>query len=119
VKVIFISGPYRGRRLANILRARAAARFVWEHGGVALCPHMNTAFFDRWAPDAVWIQGGLELLSRCDALWAIEGWETSAGARIEVGEAERLEMPRLWSHEDVLNYLGAAVTESGASAQAP
>src|SRR5512136_1308254 len=90
VKVTYVCGPYRRRRLLNILRARSAALFVWQHGGVALCPHLNTAFFDGKMPDDVWLDGDLELLSRCDAIWAIPGWRESAGASAEVAAAERL-----------------------------
>lgn len=100
MKVIYICGPYRGRRLANILRARSAALFVWRCGGVALCPHLNTAFFDRYAPDETWLNGDLTLMARCDAVWAIAGWRESEGARREVGEAERMGIPRLFSRQD-------------------
>jgi len=68
MKVLYICGPYRGRRLVNIVRARSAALFVWRCGGVALCPHLNTAFFDGKMPDQVWLDGDLELLSRSDAI---------------------------------------------------
>jgi hypothetical protein len=106
MRVIYIAGPYRGRRLVNILRARAAALFVWQHGGVALCPHMNTAFFDGKMPEAVWLEGDLELLSRCDAVWALPGWRESDGAAMEVARAEALHLPRLESREEVVMFLG-------------
>ena len=111
MKVIYVCGPYRGRRLVNILRARTAALFVWQHGGVALCPHLNTAFFDGKMLDDVWLEGDLELLSRCDAIWAIEGWRESAGACAEVAAAERMGIPRLESREAVVRSLtqGAGV----------
>ena len=100
MKVIYICGPYRGHRLANILRARSAALFVWRCGGVALCPHLNTAFFDRHAPDETWLSGDLALMARCDAVWAIGGWRESEGARRELAEAERMGIPRLFSRQD-------------------
>src|SRR5512137_1937264 len=80
-----------------------------KHAGVALCTHMNTAFFDGKMPDQVWFDGGLVLLARCDAVWAIAGWEQSEGARLEVAEARRLGMPVLLSRADVVAFLGGGV----------
>ena len=93
--VVYVRGPYRGRRLANIWRARSAGLLVARTGGVALCPHRYTALFEGKMPDSVWLAGDLELLSRCDVIWAIEGWRESAGACAEVAAAERLGIPRL------------------------
>lgn len=110
MKVVYIAGPYRGnvvRRALNILRARRAAIFVWQHGGVALCPHLNTAFFDGHAPDETWLEGDLELLQRCDAVWTIDGWRESAGALTEDAAAYVVGIPRLRSREDVVAFLGA------------
>lgn len=112
MKVIYVAGPYRARTAVgvglNILRARRAALFVWQHGGVALCPHLNTAFFDGHAPDETWLKGDLELLKRCEAVWLIGGWTRSVGAITESAAAECLRLPRLQTREEVVAYLGGS-----------
>jgi hypothetical protein len=115
VKLIYIAGRYRDPRgefyvLTNILEARRAALFVWLNGGAALCPHSNTAFFGGafGIQDATWLEGDLEMLRRCDAVWALPGWEGSAGARGEVEEAGRVGVRVLYSQADVVEFLGEA-----------
>lgn len=110
MKIVYIAGPYRGnliRRVLNIWRARQAALFVWQHGGVALCPHLNTALFDGKMPDATWLEGDTDLLQRCDAVWTIDGWDRSVGALVEDAVACAAGLPRLRTREDVVAYLGA------------
>lgn len=112
MKLIYIAGPYRNNLgewhiEQNIRNAEKAALFVWQHGGVALCPHKNTAFFGGapGCPDEIWLKGDLELLERCDAIWAIDGYTDSKGAVEEVNFA-RIEMiPILYCHQDVINFL--------------
>lgn len=97
--VIYVAGPYRGDVVGNIQRAREVAISLWEMGHVALCPHLNTAHFDRDSqlPDERYLEGDLELLTRCDGVVMIPGWERSQGARGEKEHAEELGMPvYLW-----------------------
>lgn len=112
MRVIYIAGKYRDNRgewfvRENIREAEKAAQIVWQAGGVALCPHKNTAFFGGLpgCPDEVWLKGDLELLRRCDAIWAIENWQDSAGARQEMEFARANSIPRLFCNQEVINYL--------------
>jgi len=108
MKIVYISGPYRGnffRKCLNIWRARQAALFVWRHGGVAICPHLNTAFFDGACPDSVWLEGDTEIVQRCDAIWCIKGWPHSAGALIELAVAYAAGRRELYTREAVLAFL--------------
>jgi len=41
-------------------------------------------------PEKKFLDGYLEILSRCDILFAMPGWEKSEGARREVKEAKKL-----------------------------
>ncbi len=92
MKVVFISGKYRGDISANIAHARAASIRLWQHGYVALCPHMNTAHFDGMCPDSVWLAGDIEMMKRCDAVYMLSNWKDSEGARNEFDIANRLGM---------------------------
>jgi len=97
LKVVFISGKYRAPTewgvKQNIHAAEQAAMHVWQLGGVAICPHLNTAFFGGSCPDETWLAGDLELLRRCDAVYAMVDWRQSKGATAEVELAESLGLP--------------------------
>lgn len=112
MKVIYISGPYRDPRgeyyvRQNIRAAETAALVVWQHGAVALCPHKNTASFGGAfeIPDETWLHGDLELVRRCDAVWALNGWQMSQGARLEIALAQRLKLPILYTTKDLIAFL--------------
>lgn len=111
--VIFISGPFRGRpniewnRQQNIRRAEEAALHVWRSGAVAICPHKNTEHFDGAADDAIWLDGDLEILSRCDAIFMVQGWNTSQGAEAEVKFAREHGISTLYTLDDLYAYLSA------------
>jgi hypothetical protein len=113
LKVIYLAGRYRDPRGAfyihtNILEAERHALWIWLHGAAAICPHKNTAFFDgaHGIPDEVWLEGDKEILRRCDAVFAMPGWDSSKGARAEVELAQELNIPILYDQADILRYLG-------------
>lgn len=98
MKLIYIAGPFRGPNHweveENIRRAERLALIAWQIGGCAvICPHTNTRFFDGAAPDAVWLEGDIEILRRCDAVLTTMDWERSSGARKEVEIAGALGLP--------------------------
>jgi hypothetical protein len=108
-KVIYIAGKYRGscewEVVQNIRLAEKAAIFVWQHGGTALCPHKNTALFGGLCKDEVWLRGDCELLKRCDAVFAIENWRDSSGARVEVELARSSNIPVLYCYQEVIDFI--------------
>ena len=112
MKVIYIAGPYRDTRgewwvRENIRNAEVAALAVWEAGGVALCPHLNTAFFGGCpgTTDEMWLKGDLELLRRCDAVYARPGWTRSKGSVGEIKHAEFLNKPVFFWFFQVKEFL--------------
>ncbi len=103
LKVIYVAGKYLGdcdwETYQNIHNARVSAHRLWNEGWAVICPHSNTAFFggvnerDKDNPNGdwqKWIKGDLEIISRCDAVYMIKGWENSKGAKLELKEAQRL-----------------------------
>ena len=100
-KLIYIAGPYRGATINetvhNIQRAREAAEAVAKAGHYFFCPHLNSALVDGLMPDSFWLDMDLELLRRCDAIYMMHGWESSAGARKERVVAEG------WGKEIILD----------------
>lgn len=101
--VIYIAGAYRGPTESavfdNIMRARDHAIHVWQLGAIALCPHLNSMLMGgiSGVPDQDFLDGDIELLDRCDALYAIRGWEQSSGAKKEVEFAKANGMPVFFS----------------------
>ena len=87
MKLAFLSGPYRADNTQgvsdNIEQAKEAAIKYWQLGYAVICPHLNTAHFDGLCPDDTWLEGDLEILSRCDVVVMIRGWQLSEGASYE------------------------------------
>ena len=85
--VVYIAGPFRGDSAwkieKNIRVAEEASLEIWRNGHVALCPHLNTRFFQGELPDDVWLRGDLELLRRCDVVYMVGDWQKSTGAKEE------------------------------------
>ena len=90
MKVIYIAGPYRSTcewQLEEFLRhAEDAALKLWKEGWAVVCPHKNTAHFGgAWGiPDGTWLEGDIEILKRCDAIYMLKRWEQSKGAKREL-----------------------------------
>jgi hypothetical protein len=74
---------------------------VWRLGAVAICPHKNTAYYDGALTDDTIIAGDLELVRHSDAVYAIQGWKGSEGARLEVQLAKDLGIPVLEKIEEI------------------
>src|SRR3972149_3783943 len=112
MKVIYIAGPYRDSRGEfyvgqNIYEAEMAALRVWQMGGVALCPHKNSGGLGGayGLDDRTWLEGDLELLRRCDAIYLITDWQSSAGVQAEKLFAEEIGIPVLQTERDVMLFL--------------
>ena len=102
MKIIYIAGPYRAETKAeigrNIKKARDVAIKLWQEGWAVICPHMNTAHFEA-EDDSIWINGGLEILVRCDAIYMLAGWEYSPGAITEWFTAQGFELDIYYEDE--------------------
>ena len=113
-KIIYIAGRYRDFRgdffvEANIREAGTHALMIWLFGGVALCPHMNTAHFGgaHNIKDYTRLEGDIDLMLCCDAVYAIPGWDSSEGAKVEVKVATENNLPILYNDADLFKYLEA------------
>ena len=116
MRVVYVSGPYRGPDAwtieTNIRRAEALALEVWRAGAAALCPHANTRFFQGAAEDDVWLAGDLELLKRCDAIIMTADWTRSHGARAELAFAIAHGLPTFYTVDELKQWLGREVSLS-------
>ena len=110
MKLIFVSGPFRADSSwgieCNIRKAEELALEVWKLGVAALCPHCNTRFFQGAAPDQVWIDGDLEMLSRCDGMIVVDEYGNSSGTLGEIKFCKDYDIPvfyNLFELEEWLN----------------
>jgi len=91
MRVIYVSGPYRGKVRQNITIARTVAIQLWEMGYAVICPHSNTGFFPEEG-QIDYIKGDLEFIERLipdeDSLVMLPNWEKSEGSKAEKEYAE-------------------------------
>jgi len=96
IKVIYVAGPYRAETRSeiglNILRAEKVAKRLWEDGYAVICPHANSAHFDGVVADRCFLEGDIEILTRCDAIYMMKNWQDSEGAMAEHAVAMELDM---------------------------
>ena len=108
-KIIYIAGKYRGANedeiRANIRKSEQKAAEVWKKGAVAVCPHKNSAFMSGIIPEEAFIEGYMDLLLRCDALYLVDNWQASTGARLEVKQALAYNIPVLVDSQSLDDYL--------------
>lgn len=105
MKVIYVAGKYRAESwngvFENIMKARAVARNLWVHGWAVVCPHANTFFMDgEDIPNRTFLDGDLEIIRRCDAMFMLDNWKDSEGARGEHTLAVELGLPIFYEGQD-------------------
>jgi hypothetical protein len=95
----------------NIAAARKIAIVLWEKGHAVICPHLNSAHMevDCKATWQDYINGDLNMISRCDGLVMVPGWEDSKGAIAEHEYALSLGIP-IWYFPDVPDLAKTEIT---------
>lgn len=97
MKIVYVAGKYRAKTSNeiwhNINTARLAGEQIVKQGDMPLIPHMNGAFMDGLQTDEFWLDGTLELMKRCDAIYLLDNWQDSEGARNEWRVAQELNIP--------------------------
>ena len=102
---VHLSGPYTGtsplKREAeaqtkkNIERAKAIAGELWGKGYAVLCPHTNTAEFEKISTATYddYLSGDLQMVDRVDAVIMLPLWQSSKGAMLEFARAQARGIP--------------------------
>lgn len=95
MKWIYVCSPYSGDVENNVVKARACCREVLKQGFAPIAPHLLfPQFLDDTNPDEreQGIEMGLDLLNRCQELWAF-GETISTGMKAEIQYAKEHGIP--------------------------
>lgn len=97
MKLAYVIGPYRADSVyqvrLNIMNAEYVALWLWKNGFAVICPHKNTSLLDGECPDETWLNGDIEILSRCDFAVCVKHWQGSSGSVAEVKFCEENNIP--------------------------
>lgn len=103
--VVYISGAISAPTPAgvegNVRAARAWTTYLAELGFAPICPHTNVQDIGRLGYEDI-MAVDFMLLSRCDGIFMMPGWEKSPGAVRERRLAQRLELGVFESVDDLL-----------------
>ena len=118
MKVIYLASPYRSSPqfgyksefglFSNWMSAHEISRRIWKLGAACISPVSNTfCFSGQDIQDEIFIEGDLEIISRCDAVLLNDNWQTSKGctAEMEFAEANNIKVFALDDWEDFVNFV--------------
>ena len=94
-RIVYICRPFAGDVDGNTIRARRFGRFAASENAIPIIPHlMYPQFLQEDDPDErkLGMQMGLELLRKCQELWAF-GNQLSTGMAVEVKKAKQWKIP--------------------------
>lgn len=99
--VIYVSGPYtKGDPVVNVRIAIAAGNNLLINGYTPIIPHLSV-FWHFLYPHSwdTWIDYDMHLIPLCEGLLRLPG--ESTGADLEVAEAQRLDIPVVFTLQEV------------------
>lgn len=121
LKVLFVSGPYRGpsarETVLNCRMAEAVAAQLWRLPGVCVVtPHLNSFLLSGIAPESHFLDGYMELVTRSDAMVMTPNWRVSEGARAERQLALQRTLPVFYWPRDrdaIAKWVGNEYAKTG------
>jgi nucleoside 2-deoxyribosyltransferase len=110
--LIYIAGPFRASTPweieQNVRRAEEYGLWIAGLGGIPLCPHTMYRFYQNSLPDAFWLEAGIALLRKCDAVAVCVGElaaENSAGTTSEINDACARSVPVFYNTSNDMRRL--------------
>ncbi len=97
--IIYVAAPLRAETAdeveGNVQRAAMAAGLLTARGWAVCCPHTNSHLPSQLVklPEDDWLESGLALLRRADAVVLLEGWQNSLGCLSERSWASMEQKP--------------------------
>lgn len=109
IQVIYVAGPYRAQSTwqieCNIHEATKIGHQIAALGAIPLIPHRNTGHFDGLQTEEFWLEATLELMRRCDAVFAMPTWQRSQGASNEVETAQKINIPVFFTFPSLSQWI--------------
>jgi hypothetical protein len=103
IKIVYIAGAFRAATqwgiMQNVRKAESAALSLWKLGYVVICPHAMTQNYQDECPDDVWLNGMIEILKRCDAIYLLRNYFQSTGTLTELAVARNLGLPIFYEED--------------------
>lgn len=91
MKLIYLAHPYGGSVENGIEAVLLEYRMMSKHHGKHIFNAVRYfSYFAGFLPESEIMRNCLDMVSRCDELWAAPGWENSPGCRAEIEEATKL-----------------------------
>lgn len=104
MKVVYVIGPYSAptpeQVRVNVALAADAGEELFQRGYAPIVTHSLTMGWDDY-PHADIMELCLALLSKCDCVCVLDGWETSLGSRQEIRLAKALKIPVYYGVKEV------------------
>ena len=98
---MYVAGPFRAGTAwdieLNVRKAETVSLELFKMGYAPICPHANSRYFHGSLPDSEIMDAYLTILSKCDVMYILPGFETSEGTRRELKEAIDLHIPTVAS----------------------
>ena len=99
--IVYLAGPIRPKGdqtlESNINNAKNIALELWKKDYVVISPHANSdlpiSLADKEVESWRWLNGDLDIISRCDAVVVLPGWEESSGTKGEIEFAKERNIP--------------------------
>lgn len=89
MKVVYLASPYSAdtdwHKYNNIQNAHLSAKYVWQNGMACISPVSNSAWMGGEIKEKTFLDGDIEILKRCDAIFMSGDWRHSKGC---LGEME-------------------------------
>ena len=105
--IVYIAGPLNGDVEANVKKAEELSDELAKLQIGFFCPHYRgKEHFDLNIPEEYWLEYGLEVLRRSDAVILTEGWQNSSGTLKEIKEARKNNIPVFETIEGLLKFYG-------------
>ncbi len=102
-KLLYVAGAYSGNTVQNIEDAEQVSINLVRNGFHVITPHKNTAGYEKYEGKGLdyetWIKMDLDLLSRCDAVYAMVSSTRSIGAMREIEFARQKGMLIIFESE--------------------
>lgn len=109
MKVVYVAGPFRASTAwqveLNIHRAKCAAYEIWKSRHIALCPHANSGDFAGEPFEDSVLEGYRKVVTLCDAILLLDGWQESIGSMRERETAKEAGVPIFYHMDDLREFL--------------